>query len=119
MYKVHFPRPIIYTFNLTGLFCWVWAKDFDLKHGKYESNRRSVMRRCDSLYIDATQCEPAQFTPENLLSINERTVWQILSHHAQTKPDCSFGTDDMKLFFDNRFNALTRPIRESGVFSSD
>jgi hypothetical protein len=39
IYKVHFPHPIIYTFNLTGLFCFVWAKDLDREYGKHESNR--------------------------------------------------------------------------------
>jgi hypothetical protein len=108
IYKVQFPHPIIYTFNPTGLFCFVWAKDFDREYGKFESNRRPVITRCDSLRIDDGQREPARLTEEHYLSINERTVWQILSHHAMTEPDRSFETDDMKLFFDNQTNALNQ-----------
>ncbi len=103
--KVHFPRPIVYTFNLSGLFCFVWAKDFDNKNGKHESNRRTVIRQFDSLRFNDSQREPAR-SDEYFLSVNGHTMWRIVEHHAATKPDRSFGNDDMKLFFDNPSSAL-------------
>ena len=103
--KVHFPRPVIYTFNPFGLFCFVWAKDFDNKYGQHESNKRTVIAQFDSLRFNDGQREPAR-SDEHFLSINGHTMWRMAEHHAATKPDRSFGTDDIKLFFDNPSNAF-------------
>lgn len=108
IYKVQFPHPIIYVFSLTGLVYFVWERDFDRKHGKYESNRRLVIAKYDSLIINQGQREPARHTVDQYVSINGTTVWQILSHHARTKPTVSFASGDTKLFFDNRCSTLNQ-----------
>lgn len=106
MYKVFHPRAIIYAFDHTGLMGFAWADDFDRKHGKYASNRRREIERCDSLRLSDGQREPARLTEEGDLSINVRGLSQILQFHAATKPDNSFGTDDLKLFFERSTNSF-------------
>jgi hypothetical protein len=106
LFKVFHPRPILYSFDHIGLICFVWADEFDRKHGRYESNKRRAISKCDSLRLNDSQREAAWFTEEGYLSINVRGLSQILQFHAATKPDNSFGTDDLKLFFEQSTNGF-------------
>jgi hypothetical protein len=105
--KVNLPRPIIYTFLLTGLHKLEWGEDFDRKHGRYESNKRSEISHCIALQFDCDQREPARLLEEpRCLSINGRTLAQLVLLHARTQPDRMFESRDMKLFFETPSNAF-------------
>jgi hypothetical protein len=107
MYKVFFPRPIIYTFDPSGdLVCFMWASDFDRNHGKYASNNLPNIIKCDALLYDEHQDDCAKLTQTNHLSINKRALWELLRYHAATEPDNAFDSDDLKLFFEKSSGAL-------------
>jgi hypothetical protein len=106
IYKVHFPQPILYTFHHATLMGLGWAVDFDRKYGNYESNKRSVITKCDSLIIYSRQSEPVRVNQANCLSISGSIAWQILWLHGMSKANKSIETDDLKLFFDNHNGVL-------------
>ncbi|UGX97123.1 hypothetical protein G6321_00019115 [Bradyrhizobium barranii subsp. barranii] len=107
IYKVFHPHPMIYSFNRAGLMHFASATEYDRKEGKYASNNNRAIRKCDALYLDSYQREPAreiQFfanaqTPN--LSISPDTLIRIISQHLLTTPDHSFETPrDFRLFFE-------------------
>jgi hypothetical protein len=88
------------------LVCFVWGDEFDREHGKYSSNNLHGIIKLTALAYDEHQNETARPMHERYLSINKRGLWEILRYHAATKPDNSFGTDDIKLFFEKPSNAF-------------
>jgi hypothetical protein len=110
-YKVHLPRPVIYTFSPINLAGFVWAKDFDKLEGKYASNQRKVIRKCIGLRFVAHQREPVVVNTDNELSINQDTLGGIAFHHALHRDDKSFKTSDMRLFFEQYTNDLNEAER--------
>jgi hypothetical protein len=101
MFKVMFPKPVIYTFDPGGdLICFVWARDFDRVHGRYSSNNLANIIKCDSILFE-DQSENVQISQDHYLNINKKVLWQIMRYHAASNPDNSFTNDDLKLFFGN------------------
>ncbi|MFT4121068.1 hypothetical protein [Bradyrhizobium sp.] len=124
IYKVFHPRPLIYTFDRNGLTSFASVKEFDDAYGKYESNKRPEIRKCDALYLDVGQRDPARelqtsdFGPVRLdLSISSDTLFRITYHQMLTAPpDHSFETRDLRLFFEKENRSLESAKR---VFESD
>lgn len=113
IYKVFHPHPMIYSFNRDGLMHFASATEYDRKHGKYASNNNRVIRKCDALYFDCCQREPARevqwFTTSEKpdLSINGHTLLRIINQRILTTPDHSFeAPKDLLLFFEKGNNSL-------------
>ncbi|WP_445216189.1 hypothetical protein ACKWRH_28265 [Bradyrhizobium sp. Pa8] len=113
IYKVFHPHPMLYSFNRDGLMHFAIAAEYDRRNGKYASNRNAVIRKCEALYLDKYQSEPArevQFfanvtTPD--LSISRETFLRIVHQHILTTPDHSFETPkNLQLFFEKQTNSL-------------
>ena len=112
-YKVFAPRPILYCFNASGLVCFVWADEYDRKYGRYQSNNFPDVIKCSALIYDdrlRERAKPVHPFRDNArradLSINKQGLWEILRYYAATKPDNSFSSDDLRLFFEKPSNAL-------------
>ncbi|WP_440640382.1 hypothetical protein ACSHT2_03380 [Bradyrhizobium sp. PUT101] len=113
LYKVFAPVPMLYSFNRDGLMCYASATEYDRRNGEYASNRNAVIRKCEALYLDRYQSEPArevQFfanvtTPD--LSISCETFLRIVSQHILTTPDHSFeAPKNLQLFFEKQTNSM-------------
>jgi hypothetical protein len=121
MYKVFFPRPVIYTFDPNGdLVCFVWESDFDRNHGKYASNNLSNIIKCDALVYEEHQDDTAKLRQDgHYLSINKRALWEILRYHAASEQDNAFDSDDLELFFEKSSNALNDADQWMGAFADE
>jgi hypothetical protein len=106
MARVLFPSPVIYTFGLTTFEYFFSVREYERKHGLYESNRRRIITKCMALNFDPDQREPARITRENNLSISQDSLWKIAVWHAMTKHDHAFKSDELKLFFERHTNSL-------------
>lgn len=113
LYKVFHPVPMLYSFNRDGLMHFASATEYDRKHGKYASNNNRIIRKCDALYLDNYQREPAREvqwfagSEQPDLSINDETLLRIINQRVLTTPDHSFETPrDLLLFFEKGNNSL-------------
>lgn len=106
MARVLFPTPLLYTFGLTTFRFFISVREFERKHGLYETNRRDVITKCMALNFDVNQREPARITRENNLSISQDSLWKIAVWHAMTKHDHAFKSGELKLFFEPHTNSL-------------
>ncbi|MEH2485002.1 hypothetical protein [Bradyrhizobium sp. AZCC 2230] len=113
IYKVFHPHPMIYSFNGDGLMHFASATEYDRRNGEYASNKNATIRKCEALYLDKYQREPArevQFfadvtTPD--LSISCETFLRIVHQHILTTPDHSFETPkNLHLFFEKQTNSM-------------
>lgn len=102
MIRVEHPTPIIYTFSLTGLKFWVPVTQFNRKHGQYEANRRTIIRRCTALTFDERMTEPFRITTNNDLLVNGETLDRIITFYAMrnTNPNRTFEDSEFSLFFE-------------------
>lgn len=112
MIRVEHPEPCIYTFSLTGLRFFVWVKDFNRKHGMYEANKRTIIRRCTALLFDDRMTEPFRITAENYLKINGETLRRITERHAMrnSNPSRIFEDSELRLFFEPYTNGLNDAV---------
>jgi hypothetical protein len=119
IYKVFHPHPMLYSFNRNGLMHYASATEHDRNEGKYASNNNRVIRKCDALYLDEHQREPARevqwFVRPNKepdLSINGETLLRIINQRVLTMPDHSFeAPKDLLLFFEKHTNSLNNAER--------
>lgn len=119
IYKIFHPHPMIYSFDRNGFMHFASATEYDRKEGKYASNNNRVIRKCDALYLDEHQREPAREVQwvvrpnkEPDLSINGETLQRIITQRVVTTPDHSFESPkDLLLFFEKHTNSLNNAER--------
>ncbi|MCK1286583.1 hypothetical protein IVB41_21925 [Bradyrhizobium sp. 44] len=104
IYKVTFPRPILYRFGPDGLADFNWVKDYDRKHGRHASNQHPEIISCTALDFDRNE-HGLSVTTNNNLSIGGIILIQIALHFADRHKTKSFDTlRDLKLLFETPSN---------------
>lgn len=120
MIRVEHPTPIIYTFGpeidpytwqpLPSTFRhFLTVKEFDRKHGRYESNKRQDIQRVEALMLSG-MAEPFRIGKDALghdnLLVNGETLTKIITFHSMrnSNPGGAFKPRELALLFEQYTN---------------
>ncbi|MCP1843624.1 hypothetical protein ACVIHI_003458 [Bradyrhizobium sp. USDA 4524] len=121
MIHVEYPTPTVYTFGAEiDPYTWqpmpstfrffVTAKQFDRKHGMYETNKRPIIQRVMALMLIDGMPDPFRIAKDALgydnLLVNGETLLKIITFHSMrnSNPGGTFKARETGLFFEQYTN---------------
>ncbi|UCI30508.1 hypothetical protein [Mesorhizobium sp. B4-1-4] len=107
-YMFTHPRPCILVCSDSDLHFFVWAKDFNKKHGPYAAKRRAIPTFTALQFGYGWQEAAVKPSAHNMLEISSKALLQLMVWYGRTNGNEFTGRNLHEFFEGNELNAVAR-----------